>query len=428
MINLQLKKSLVTIMAVALLATAFSVHAKDVVKIGLAAALSGPASAVGIDIKRGAQIAVAEINANGGVNGHKLKLISRDTEHNPVQLVTQYRELVERQGVVAMIGGSNSGSMLAVTPIVNNNLKVPVIAPASDATAITNNKAKKEGRDNYMFRVGMWGTGQANFIVNTAVEKFGYDDIGLLTWAAGWGQTGRKELERRLKEKGITPVADVTYESGATDMTSQLLKLRNAGADVILNYGLVRGNTFVAQTMEKLDINIPYISAWGIAGPAFWEAAGDAAEGFMTSTTAGLGGPQPSDRVKFIKKYHERYGEDIGTAAFTLGAYDAVKLLKIAMGNYGFKPPQIREGLEHISEYNGLLRNFNRPVFTEDRHHALTVEDMVMARWTNGELLKVKYDGKGRPYVTPGRSTKKYIDPSDMSLVDNPKDIDTSDN
>ena len=246
-------------------------QAQEPIKLGFAGALSGPASFVGVEIKRGAEIAVDEINAKGGVKGHKLVLVSRDDEHNPVKTVASYRELVERENVVAMVGATNSASMLAVTPIVNDTLKVPVICPATDATAITENDAKKEGRDNYLFRVGMYGTGQANFMVDTMAKKFEHKKIGLLTWTGGWGVTGRGELQRRLKEDGLAPVGDETYDNNDTDMTPQLIKLKDAGAQSILNYGLVRENTFVVKTKEKLDNGTPYVSAWGIAGPAFWK-------------------------------------------------------------------------------------------------------------------------------------------------------------
>ena len=176
--------------------------AQEPIKIGYAGALTGPAAFVGVEIKRGAEIAIDEINADGGINGRKLVLVSRDDEHNPVKTVAQYRELVEREKVVAVVGATNSASMLAVAPIVNDTLKVPVICPATDATAITENDAQKQGRDNYLFRVGMYGTGQANFMVDTMVKKLGHTKVGLLTWTGGWGVTGRGEPQRRLKENG----------------------------------------------------------------------------------------------------------------------------------------------------------------------------------------------------------------------------------
>ncbi len=393
-----------------------SAQAQEPIKIGFAGALSGPASFVGIEIKRGSEIAIDEINAKGGIKGRKLVLVARDDEHNPVKTVAQYRELVEREKVVGIVGATNSASMLAVAPIVNDTLKVPVICPATDATEITENDAKKNGRDNYLFRVGMYGTGQANFMVDTMTKKFGHKKIGLLTWTGGWGVTGRGELQRRLKENGLSPVTDETFDNNDTDMTPQVIKLQNAGAQSILNYALVRENTFVVKTKEKLKDGTPYVSAWGIAGPAFWKAAGDAAEGVLTSTTVTIDGPQSPERMAFINEYQRRYNEGMSAAVFAVGAYDAIYLFKTSMERNGLEPKQIRDGLEKIPEFNGLVKHFKRPVFTRDRHNAVTEEDMIMTRWTNGKLLEVKFDSKG-PYVEIDAKTKKYIDKATMKLL-----------
>ena len=398
------------------LGTLVPAGAQEPIKIGFAGALSGPASFVGVEIKRGAEIAIDEINAKGGIGGRKLILISRDDEHNPVKTVAQYRELVEREKVVAIVGATNSASMLAVAPIVNDTLKVAVICPATDATAITENDAQKQGRDNYLFRVGMYGTGQANFMVDTMVKRFGHTKVGLLTWTGGWGVTGRGELQRRLKENGLSPVADETFDNNDTDMTPQIIKLKNAGAQSILNYALVRENTFVVQTKEKLRDSTPYVSAWGIAGPAFWKAAGAAGEGVLTSTTVTIDGPQSPERVAFVNEYRRRHNQDMDAAVFAVGAYDAVYLFRTVIERDGTDPRKIRAGLENIPEFKGLVKHFKRPVFTRDRHNAVTEEDMVMTRWTNGKMLEVKFDDKG-PYVEIDAQTRKYLDKAKMSLL-----------
>lgn len=392
------------------------VFANDPIKIGFAGALSGPAAFVGVEIKRGAEIAVDEINASGGIGGRQLLLVARDDEHNPVRTVAQYRELVEREEVIGIIGATNSASMLAVTPIVNDNLKVPVICPATDATEITENDASKSGRDNYLYRVGMYGTGQANFIVDTMVKRFGHTKVGLLNWTAGWGTTGRQELQRRLKELGLGAVADETYDSSDTDMTPQLLKLKEAGAQSLLNYGLVRENTFVVQTKAKLGDQTPFVSAWGIAAPAFWKAAGTAAEGVLTSTTVTIDGPQTPEKQAIIGAYKKRYNQGMEAPVYALGAYDAVYLFKAAIEGAGADPQAIRNQLENIPAFKGVVKNFTRPVFAKDRHNALTEEDMIMTRWTDGALLEIKYDEQG-PYVEPTSSGKRYIDKTNMALL-----------
>lgn len=405
------------VFAAGVMAFALSGHdARADIKIGYSGALTGPVAFLGLDIRRGAEMAIESVNAKGGVKGQKFVLVVRDDEHNPVKTVANHRELVEREQVVAILGTTNSASMLATAPIINDQLKVPVLCPATDATAITENDAWKNKRDNYIFRIGMYGRGQSNFLVDSMVKKFGYQKVGLLTWTAGWGVTGRGELNRRLKELGMAPVADETYDTADTDLTPQILKLKKAGAEVIINYGLVRENAFVTRTKQKLGDATPYASAWGIAAPAFWKAAGESAEGVLTSTTVVIDGPQPPERVAVLKKYAEKYKQEMDAPFGFFAAYDIIHLLAEVMNKVGTKPADIRAGLENVPEFKGLITHFKRPVFTRDRHDALTEEDMILGRWTNGKLLQVYYDASKGPYVVLDNNEKKYIDTKTLAL------------
>jgi branched-chain amino acid transport system substrate-binding protein len=398
---------------------AFTLSGQDAradIKIGYSGALTGPVAFLGLDIRRGAEMAIESVNAKGGVKGQKFVLVTRDDEHNPVKTVANHRELVEREQVVAILGTTNSASMLATAPIINDQLKVPVLCPATDATAITENDAWKNKRDNYIFRIGMYGRGQSNFLVDSMVKKFGYKKVGLLTWTAGWGVTGRGELNRRLKELGMTPVADETYDTADTDLTPQILKLKKAGSEVVINYGLVRENAFVTRTKQKLADTTPYASAWGIAAPAFWKAAGESAEGVLTSTTVVIDGPQPPERVAVLKKYAEKYKQEMDAPFGFFAAYDIIHLLAEVMNKVGTKPADIRAGLENVPEFKGLIAHFKRPVFTRDRHDALTEDDMILGRWTNGKLLQVHYDAGKGPYVVLDSNEKKYIDTKTLTL------------
>lgn len=391
--------------------------AEDTIKIGQSTALSGPNATWGVGARRAAQIAVDEINAKGGVKGKKLELVSLDGEHNPVKDIANYRQLVEKNKVVALLGASNSASMLAVTPIINTELKIPLICPATDATEITENEAWKKGQPNYMFRYGMFGRGQSRAMVRFAVEKFGYKKISLLTWTAGWGVTGRGEILKRLEELKMKPVADESYDTSDTDLTPQLLKIKKADAEVILNYGLTRENTYIVRTKAKLKDKTPYISAWGIASDSFWEAAKSFAEGAMMTTTITPYGPQPEKVKQFLAVYNKRFGKNLEAIPPTFAAYDIVKLFAQVMEKVGTNPDDIRKGLENVAYFNGLVKEFKRPVFTKERHEAfLWDEDFILCRWTKGQLLKVYFDEKG-PYVMPSEKEKKYINKKTGDLL-----------
>jgi len=398
-----------------LLGDAVLASARETIKIGTATAQTGPGATFGIATRRGADIAVEEINAKGGVKGRKLELVVRDDEHNPVKTVALKRELVEREKVVALLGASNSASMLAVAPIINDELKIPIIAPGTEATKIVENEAWEKGRDNYVFRYGMFGRGQANFLVDMAIKRFGYKRPALVTWTGGWGVTGRGELNRRLGEIGMKPVVDITYDTGDTDMTPQLMRVRENKADVILNYGIVRDNVYMVRTKDKIGDKTPYFSAWGIASPAFWRAAGELAEGVVVSTTITADGPQPPERMEFLRKYWVRYGKEMEVVWGTFGAYDIVHLLALVMDRVGTDPKAIREGLENIPYFKGLVKEFKRPVFTRTRHDALMEEDFILCRFTDGQQLQIHFDAEG-PFVILEGGIKRYIDKATLAL------------
>jgi branched-chain amino acid transport system substrate-binding protein len=383
-------------------------RAQETIKIGGTMALTGPGATYGVGVMRSASIAVDEINAKGGINGKKLEFICLDSEHQPVKTIANARKLVEKDKVVAMLGCSNSASNIALAPIINNELKVPVLV-ITDAMEIIENEAAQKGLPNYMFRFQMYGTGQTKAMFHFARENFGYKNIALLTWTGGWGLTGRTGLRQRLAEAKIQAVADETYDAADTDMTPQILKIQGAKANVILNYGIVKENVLVLRAKDKLGDKTPQITTHALASQSFWAAAEGLAEGIMCTTWVTVDGPRTPKLEKFLVEYNRRYGPNLESVTGTLAAYDEIYLLAQAIAKAGPNPKGIRDALENIPTYSGLTREFKRPVYTKDRHEAfIWDQDFFLCRWTSGKLLKVEFDGKG-PYVNVAPDKKRYI-------------------
>src|SRR6201997_3171974 len=105
-----------------------AIAAKDPILIGYLPALTGPSSSTGIGINRGTELAVAEINAAGGIDGRKIELIVRDTQSDPTKAVNAVAELTQRQKVAIIFGPLNSGEALAATPLIARD-KVPMLHP-----------------------------------------------------------------------------------------------------------------------------------------------------------------------------------------------------------------------------------------------------------------------------------------------------------
>jgi len=361
------------------------------IRIGYPSALSGAVAVAGVTTLRAAQIAVDEINAKGGINGRMLEIISRDDEHNPTKHVAAVRELVEKEKVSVLFGPTASTAGLAVAPILNDELHVPQILPHAAATEIIWNAAWREKRPNYMFRYTMFDAGQARALVMFAVNKLGKKKVAVLAENSGWGEGGRVEIVKVLTEMQLKSAAEEKFNFKDTDLTPQLGRIQRAGGDVILYYGQVAEGVALVRSMAKIDWKPPIVSAWGIANAQFWNNAKELAEGVYVLTTCTPDGPQSPERQAFVSEFEKRHGKDsIATYPGALHAYDIVKLIEIALRKTGSDDPKkIRDALEDIPTFKGLLKEFKRPVWTPDRHDALLPEDFIMTQWTNGKMVQV---------------------------------------
>lgn len=362
------------------------------IRIGISTALTGPLGYAGTIEIRSAQIAVDEINAKGGIGGRKLELVTRDDEHNPTKHVAAVRELVEKEGVAVMMGPTVSTGGIAVAPIVNDELKVPLIGPIASATEIVWNQAWKDKKPNYMFRYSMYDIGQLSAVVDFATANFKKDKLAILVENSGLGEAGRTEMSRLLREKGVPPVAVEQFNVRDVDMTAQLGRIQRAGGEAVLFVGQVAEATAMLRTMAKLDFHPQVISIWGIANAQFWNTAKDLGEGVYVTTTATPDGPQSPERQAFVAEFEKRHGKGSVTAyPFALHSYDVVYVIEAALKQVGpDDPKKLRDAFENIPSFKGLLKTFDRPLFTFERHDALLPEDLVVTRWTKGQMLPVK--------------------------------------
>lgn len=361
------------------------------IKIGISTALTGAVAYGGTAEVRAAQIAADEINAKGGIDGRPIVLVTRDDEHNPTKHVANVRELVEKEGVNIVMGPTTSPGGLAVAPIINGELKVPWISPISSATDIVRNQAWRDKQPNYMFRYSMYDAGQLTKIVDFAVANFTKNKLAILVENSGLGEAGRTEMDRQLREKGIPPVAVEQFNFRDVDMTAQLGRIQRAGGEGILYVGQVAEATAMMRTTAKLDYHPNIISIWGIANGQFWSNVKDLGEGVYVATTATPDGPQSPEREAFVAEFEKRHGKGSLTAfPFALHSYDVVKVIDAAMRKGGSDDPaKLRAALEEIPTFKGLLKGFDRPLFTAERHDALLPEDLIVCRWTKGKMLAV---------------------------------------
>ena len=229
-------------------------YAADPIKIGVDGPFTGGSSSMGVSMRDGVRLATAEINKAGGVLGRPIVLVERDDEAKNERGVQIAQELINKEKVVAVVGYINTGVALASQRFFQE-AKVPVFNNVATGTIIT--RQFDDQPDNYVFRNSAADRIQAPMIVEEAVTKRGFKKVAILADSTNYGQLGREDLEKALSAKGVKPVAVEKFNIKDVDMTAQLLKAKEAGAQAVLTYGIGPELAQIANGMAKLGWKVP---------------------------------------------------------------------------------------------------------------------------------------------------------------------------
>ncbi len=363
--------------------------AADTIKIGLQGPLTGGSSPMGVSMRDGAKLAVNEINAKGGIMGRKIEMIERDDEAKNERGVQIAQELINKEKVVATVGYINSGVALASQRFYQE-AKIPVMNNVATASVITKQFADQP--ENYVFRNSANDTIQSGMIVEELISRRKYTKVAILADATNYGQLGREDLEKALKAKGITAVAIEKYNIKDVDMTPQLLKAKDAGAQVVITYGIGPELAQIANGMVKLGWKVPMMGSWTLSMANFLDNAGPNADGAVMPQTFIQEGNTPK-RKSFIEAYQKAYNvKRIPSPVSAAQGYDSIYLLAAAMKQAASTDgPKVLKALEDLkAPVEGVVTTYNKP-FTKDDHEAITANMVVIGAAKDG-IINYAYD------------------------------------
>ena len=349
---------------------------------------------MGVSMRDGVKLAVGEINAKGGVLGRKLELIERDDEARNERGVQIAQELINKEKVVAAVGYINSGVALASQRFYQE-AKIPVMNNVATATTITKQFADQP--ENYVFRNAANDTIQSGMIVEELVTRRKYDKVAILADSTNYGQLGREDLEKALAAKGIKAVAIEKYNIKDVDMTPQLLKAKEAGAQVVITYGIGPELAQIANGMVKLGWKVPMMGSWTLSMGNFIDNAGKNADGAIMPQTFIQEGNTPK-RKSFIAAYQKAYKVDrIPSPVSAAQGYDSIYLLAAAIAQAkSTEGPKIREALEDLkAPIEGVVTTYNKP-FSKTDHEAITANMPVIGKVNDGRVFYAYDEDKKR--------------------------------
>lgn len=356
------------------------------IKVGATISETGPASFLGDPEAKTLKLLVEQLNAAGGVKGEKIKLVIYDDGGDPNKARTFATRLVEEDGVAAIIGGTTTGTTMAVMPVVEE-AKIPFISLAGAIEII-------EPARPYTFKTPHTDRMACEKIFDD-MKKRGFTKVGMISGTDGFGASMRKQCLDVAGKWGITVLADETYGPRDNDMTPQLTTLRGKGEiQAVVNPGFGQGPSIVTRNFMQLGIKVPLYQSHGVASNSYIELSGaQAAEGVRLPGTALqvanlLDDKDPQKAV--VNAYKALFEKSTNTPVSTFGGYahDAFAILidsiKRAKSN---KPGDLRDAIEGTSKFVGTTGTVT---MSAKDHLGLDLNSFRMLEIRNGGWTIVK--------------------------------------
>ncbi len=341
-----MKRIAILVLALFLLPLAAGqVMAADTIKIGLLAPLTGFAAADGLSVLNSVKLAEDQVNERGGLLGKKVELIIEDDAAQAKEAVALARKLVQRDGVVAVVGGSYSMPSRAVAPLFQQ-FKIPFVAGYAVHPDVTT-------AGDYCFRNGFLGTVEGRGAGVAAVDMLQAKTVGLLTMDNDFGRTLAEGFKDYVTAKGAEIVYEQIYPLSEKDYSSYLTSIAKANPDVVLASGYYGEAAAIVKQAYEMGLESQILGEEGYDSPKFIELAGEeAAEGTIIVTN--LDRDDPRDVVQeFISQYRDRY--DMEPDMVGASNYDAFMIIANAIEKAGTTDPEaVRDAIAETKSFDGV--------------------------------------------------------------------------
>jgi branched-chain amino acid transport system substrate-binding protein len=354
------------------------------INVGLITPLTGQYAALGAGDRQGATVVTEQINAAGGINGHKINLIVKDDRTEPSQSVVAFNQLLS-QKVVGVLGSSNANAAIAVGPLAER-AGIPYMSLAPSRQLVQPVK-------RHLFSLPptstLWAKRDMQWMQSEGIKKVAVVYAGDDTFH----KDGNADVNKYAKDYGMSVVASVPIQTTATDFTTVLAKVRSSGAQALFLW--VAGPAAVIMTKQfaaaKLG-NVKLVMTGAQASSLYTEPAGKAADGVvMNGYATNLGDFMPAGPLKNVYQQladgvRQKY--NVPVAQFTCDAASGAQLLYAAMKKATkLTPAAITDALNNIS----LLTPNGRYTYTPTNHEGAVMENIAVFEVRGGKFVPTEW-------------------------------------
>ncbi len=320
----------------------------DIVQLGAIVSLEGSAASYGNAIWNGIQVAVAEINAVGGIDVGEggtripLEVIMRDAKSDPQIGLQVAQELID-MGVPAVIGADSSDVTLTIADLFQDS-GVILLSPSTSTPELSE-------KGSYIYRNfpsdELEAVNTANHIYNVA----GIREVDIIGSQSEFGLGIQRAFIERFRMLGGRVETTETFEAGATDVSNQAANLVGTGAGAIYISGYSEETATVARAVRDAGIDVPLFGTGAILADELVAAGGDAVEGLVFPTAAFDPADDNEAVRRFVQGYRDMFGE--GFDVYSAHAYDAVLILAQAIEQDGLRAENMSFYLNAMSPFPG---------------------------------------------------------------------------
>lgn len=318
----------------------------EVIKLGFLGALTGSVANYGIPGKKGMEMAIEEINANGGILGHQIEGVYDDNKGETTDISAIAKKYITRDKVVAMVGDPCTGLTKVAGQIAQDN-EVVIISAGATGTGVVE-------IGDYVFRNTLLDAFAAPAVVEWMINDKGWENIAVITSLNnGYSTALTPVFKDAIAAQGGNIVLDESVNDGETDFTAQVTKLKNAGADVLVFTGYYTEAALIMNEVQKQNFDMVLIGGDGLYGQDL-AALGQSAVEEKVIFYCGFSSDQPGEETAaFLEAYRAKFNEE--PDMFSAQYYDAVYILKKAMEDADSIDPKVfKNELAKLADYPGV--------------------------------------------------------------------------
>ncbi|ABE36016.1 receptor ligand binding region family protein [Paraburkholderia xenovorans LB400] len=362
---------------IASIAPAAAPASGEPVLFGVSGPLSGPNAQYGAQWKAGFDLALDQINRDGGIHGRPLQYVFEDSQSDPRQAVTIAQKFVGDPRILIELGDFSSPASMAASPIYQRAGLVQL--------GFTNSHPDFTKGGDFIWSPSV-SQADAQPLLAELAAKQGFKRVAVLYQNTDWGRASKDVFVKAAASRGIQVVASEGYQPTDKDFRATLLRLRDANPDALVLISYYSDGAQIVRQARGSGLHTPIVAASSVYSPKFMELGGDAVNGVTTNTSFFPDDPRPEVQ-HFVRTFEAKYHQQ--PDAFNAFAYDAAIIAAYALRAGGLDRRGVRDALPRLRDVPSVV--FGRATFDPATRRVIGVRSVNLVvdhgRWV---LLSAK--------------------------------------